>query len=1459
MKLHLPKKLRAALLAVVASAVAAPATTLAADGVAYDYTYFQHATQVHANLRENSLTYDDPSGENANGIAGNYNFRDPLGYDENDNVFNSKENDWTLTIDAYNFLPAKDVDNDETIGALLFSTGNMVNDGDTKVLKLTGANKFGIMLDRNGTVYLSTTDKDGNVSRKKALFSLEESWTLDGRDDNTQVSLRLTFSWDADGGLPNFQKGGNYGALTLQSAYVLSNDKAHTVVKEIHSYYTGATVLDNYVMPETLFSKDDGEAGDAFSMSGKGGTASVTLMSPGASPAWCVTGDAGIKTLLEGGYKDNTIGGDTRKIQDGERVQFIGNKGALWLTSGEYTYDITTWATADPEGRSAEAGVGFGANEGATLTVAENVVNSTIIGTGASVSALGSGTVRFVVNTNNIDEIELPEIITLPEEEEEIGNNGNQPPADDEAADDAVVGDDTEIEDDEFAEFEDEELAGDGEGEVDGPDLDYHPAAAAGTRTLALNMLGARTNVELEVLGSHDVAVVLGSATIGNEDDKEYTNRITRLKQQADEEGNISEGGSLNLVLHNYAWTQEASCLGTAENMEGDLNLMGREEIIELDDRNNLISKEVVYSSLQAQDLIASERVIVNGIVRATGKVTSGTDMLVESGSLRAAKLTSGGNLIVGSLSENDATLIVDDTASVAGKVEVYGQAFGGDLTVAQGVEVHNSANSDAVLEADSITASYVTRELSVNTIVEGEDGSVTPGTESRNIRIGYNAAVDDAGVDSPILSDGVRISMDGISAGTIAANTVINISAEENSIVSATKMEGSELKIAGSTIMTNVRNDKGKVTFIADAYYGSIESEGELSADTLVLPDAYSLAAAKLEVRDGLETKVLSTTGTTEAKSIDIWDNVIYFDSIKSDTLVVGDGCWVNFSVAGDNGEVTVSEIEVVSATMGNDLVLFDTNVKGNLSVGTGAILCNISCEGELVTQDNATIVNTVITNTYKSHGTATLSNIRVADDATFGGARGDAFSSTGVCEDMVFSGVMTSTEEGSSLDITNLEVNVKNLTFSEAGEKHVLIEASEGNSCILSQPLEDISIVSASYTEVDVVSDGSTISIIGHRNEEAIKSALVEDSESRATALASLEYALATAADETVVNLHDMLGDVRSASVESRREILDAISGASLTALADSQRRGIQDIQSSLRNRIIQMGGSHETESAGIQAWAQAEGSFSTTDSSEEASGYDYNTWGATVGASFDLTENFILGLSFSASYGEIDADCADRATGNNDAYYVNFFARHQSNRWTQLFIFTVGTNDMDMERSVASYTASGSTSASSFSGYYELGYTLGLNDDFTHVLQPIISASITSAKIDGYTEEGTIGNAALEYDAANLVYGTVGFGFRYQGVLYETGFERSAVLELRAQVTQDFGDKTNEASVSMAGGMFNTVTGTDTTGTGYNLGAGLSLPIQMQTTFFADVDFTTRPDYTGVRANVGLRYDF
>ena len=1487
MKLHLPTKLRAALLAVVTASVTMPTTAQAiTNGAVYDYTYFQHATQVHANLGENSFEYETTEGEGGTSRK-NYDFRDPTSTDPTDNAFDSRKNDWTVTIDAYNFIPAKDVNTEDTCGALIISNGRQRVNTDSDTLTLQEPNSFGIMLDRFGAVRLNANgDEDDSIENDIVLFHLDATWDKDDRDDDLTVSFRITLSWDADGGLYNID-GDKYGALTLQSAYLLSNDASHTVIEEIDSFYTGRVLLNNYEMPEDFFSIVDEDAdvaasGGCFSISGKGdtaATAAVTLMTPGNSPAWCIYGNTSLLGLLGKDevngpiYKDET-GKDKGKIRamgETERVQFMGNNSTIWLTEGEYTYKNPTWAAIDPKGTASGTGIGFGAYKDATIIVDESVINSTVIASGATVNALGEGTVRLVINTNAIESVDLPVIIAPPiEEEEEEEEEGGDTP---------IVEDTPPVEDTPIVDGGDTEGEG-GEGEADTPTIEAVPAIAAGQRVINFNQLGADTNVELEVKGSNGVIIALGGATIGNEND---TNK-TKITLSGNED---SDGCALRVKLHNGAQTRMTSYVGDIVNEKGNLIFDGREFVDIYDEYDELVEKQAVDSRIKANNLKAEGAItVLGGIVKAVESVEArngGVDL--QAGYLEAGTLSAAERLRVGHTYSTDAILVVHGAAEIGGKAEVYGQATVGELS-ATGVEVYNTIehatgklDNDALLTANSITTDYISREYSVTSTTVNGEGLETEETTTHNIRISYKPveeAAEEEKAPTPLLSDGVSIGKGGIVAGTIAAGTQIYIDAESTTGVTITNISGSDIQIGtdaqgNKTVpMANVHNDSGALQVNPNGGQGIIASAGNLTTDTLELPTGYTLSVEKtLTVTGGIVADGVVTTGETIATDIFLTDQAVataseedsapatvkYMEigTLQAETLDIASGSVVHA------GKINTT----AGTTLGNNVSLINISeegvVNGTISTGDAAYIYGITNKGEMETGAGSELVNSTIANTYKTTGTTTLSNVSV-DNASFGGAAGDAFYSENVEKAMKFSGQITENENGSvTLNVTNMALDATNLQFTEEGKEYTytLLSANGDNTYNIDGNLKELIYVPA-YTWANIVSDGKTISVSGVYDETLYKKELVGDSKNRANTMAALEVN-ATVEGSAAATLHDKLGDVMHTSLKSRQELLDAISGASLSTLADSQRRGVQDVQSSLRNRIIQMGGTRDDESLGIQAWAQADSSLTSSDSGDEAVGYDYNTWGATVGANVDLSENVVLGMSFSAAYGELDVDSADKATGNNDAYYVNFFTRHQTGRWTQLLILTVGSNDMDLTRKVDTLTASGSTSGSSYSAYYELGYTLGLNEDFTHVIQPMVSASITSAKVDGYKESGTIGNAALDYDGGSYVYGSVGIGLRYQGVIYESVFERNGVLELRGQITQDFGDTTDEATVSMAGGKPNSVYGTDTSGTGFNLGAGLSIPVQMQTTIFADADMTIRTDYTGFRATVGFRYDF
>lgn len=1395
MKLHLPKGLRTALLAVIGTAAVYTTTSQAAPAAAYESA---HVTQIQ--IREDMRNNSAPST-----AAGNFGFNDPV----TGTPIDFNETDWGLTIDILNFTPAKDPNTRNMLGGLPITNAGYEQTTTGESITLNQENSFAIFISNYGQVRVITNVDANTTSGDIMLFDLDYDWV--NNKDEQPLNMRLSFSWDADGGAPDIlspDRNKHFGSLTFNGAYMLDADG--NIQSSISSGYEKEKILTTYVMRPNMLSitqprEDPTQGGGMYALGGAGSTVMLQLDTPGDTSAWAIRGDVNLNYLLDKAYyKDTMSGGVQRKYENGEVIEFRGSHGVLYLTEGTYTYDLPTSISNDPSTAGQAPIIGFGAQADCELTVSDTTLNSTIFSKGCGLRLMGDGTVVLQVNTTTDGASSTMTVDTT---------------TDDSANDDSTLPPTVDV-----PEENEGGIAGDGEQEEVDPDgvtpfIPVNPTLTPGTRTINFTEIGANTTVKLDVTGNNAVVVNLGTAeSIGANASIIKTNT----------------GGDGNLIvdINGNGGKLATTYIGTLANDKGDLQIEGVQTV----EKNNLQGEtitETVYAQLGSKELRASGNVNIGARVRVSESITSGLSVNILDSTTEAGSVTAGGNLFVGQAKGSGAKLIVSGEATAKGLIDIYGQARFGSLVAAGSADgSYVTVWEDAKLSANSISSAKV---------------------YSTACDIVYNAGADKS---TAILSDGISIDNTTFTAGTIAGNTSVAVA--EGATLTAGSMKGSLVYLgamddASNLIMYNASHENGVISITANG----TTATGTLKATYLSLPKDYTLKANNLEIEntisstpelntDGLDTKgktviknaSISSTNTTaasiEAESIEIAaeHNLTSGALTASKTIEIGD----NATVSGG----------IMSATNG-------------VALGTGATLKDAVVKNALAAAGDARLSNVVLEKEWKtSTGTVTMDNVAIATtNNAFGGTNGDAFQAAQTVNSITLSGTLTTTADDVTLNATAASIDAKNLTFTEAGNEYTILKSTGTNTVTGLDDASKIALYVSSYTWAKVETEGNKIVITGNKDEEGIKADLT-DTEARKDAMEAIESAT-MAEGGVLADLHDAMGDVLHKSNEQRQEILDAISGASTTALADSQRRGIMEVQGNLRNRIVQMGGNADWETAGIQAWAQADASFSSSDSGDDGPGYDYNTWGATVGANVDLSETVTVGMSFSASYGELDVDSADNASGNNDAYYVNLFARHQSGRWMQMFIFTAGMNDMDLERNVNGYTGEGSTDGTSFSAYYELGYTLGLNDEFTHILQPMVNARISSAKVDGYTEKGSIGDAALEYDGDSYVYGSVGIGVRYQGVIYESVYERNAVLELRAQVTQDFGDCTDEAGVRIGDGDLFTVTGTDTTGTGFDIGAGISAPIGMQTTLFADADVSIRPDYTGFRANVGLRYDF
>ena len=978
---------------------------------------------------------------------------------------------------------------------------------------------------------------------------------------------------------------------------------------------------------------------------------------------------------------------------------------------------------------------------------------------------------------------------------------------------------------------------------------------------------------------------------------KEFNTSQKWIVQDSNIIANPIDGTDMRVKLYSSSADYSITSCGyiTNEIKDGMIYIDGRKPIWGKDALGAADQVGGILSTLTATGIKSEGGITIDSNLNVTDTIESGGTIDIDSGRTTVENIiVEGGSVLVSSIESitdfgdpHDAQLIVNgkltlkekdtttpeqeennQTSSMpAGMLVVYGQAKINELVSPREVYV----GTDILSHEDAPDATLIVGTADTSEIR-------TPGVLLRSKSLATDTDPDALQTyNQQLLVKAGQVSEEEYSAFTVSriesthicGDTVIELTEgferdEEGkkvaikSTLGAGTMEGSDVYLGESALVspiaTNLRHEGGWL----ELNYDYTTATGTMSANRFIMPEGYMVAAAELEAGYLQATAVEGTPLARTAAA-----GGAEFTDVHMKNAVVTAGSTVASEITAET--IDLGEGHVLSGVNGGEVTIKTTD---GLTAGNNTTLNNVKLTGgDLTTMNDVTINNMSIEGegaSFKTQGNATLNNMTLNNLPQFGGTEGDTFKARSGDATLVFDARLTQTDAETKLSINRVIVDASGEAFTLAdGESTdlVILEAT-GNGKVDASKLDETNSTfkaqAYTYAELDTNDEGELV-LKAQNKETEIKNELVGGSEVRGEILAALDEARNLTPGGALEYLHDAMGMVMETTFEQRQDILEAISGASIVALADSQRRGVQDMQNNLRNRIVQLGGNPDWENGGFQAWAQADGSFSTTKGSDDAAGYDFNTWGATVGASMDLSKSVVAGLSFSASYGEIESDYADKAKGNNDTYYISFFARHQAGRWNQMLILSAGMNDMDMERTVGGLKAEGTTEGSSYSAYYELGYTLGLNDEFTHIIQPIVSARITSAKVDEYTEEGSIGNAAVSFDGASYTYGSVGIGLRYQGVLYQSVHERNGVLEIRGQVTTDFGDATNTAKLALGEAAMREVEGTDTTGTGFDLGVGISLPIEVQTTFFADADLSVRPDFTGVRANIGLRYDF
>lgn len=280
----------------------------------------------------------------------------------------------------------------------------------------------------------------------------------------------------------------------------------------------------------------------------------------------------------------------------------------------------------------------------------------------------------------------------------------------------------------------------------------------------------------------------------------------------------------------------------------------------------------------------------------------------------------------------------------------------------------------------------------------------------------------------------------------------------------------------------------------------------------------------------------------------------------------------------------------------------------------------------------------------------------------------------------------------------------------------------------------------------------------------------------------------------------------------------------------------------------------------------WANAEIDYSNQHSENRLPGYKLHSIGGTAGAAMLAAHDLTIGAAFTGMAGRLSSKgYGTNASGDLDAYYANFFMRHDSGCWQQSLIGTVGWADFSFKRHVgvpgAGYSTRGTTDGLGLGIMYEVARTYKISEDTMKSAwwQPVFNVAYIHSKVDGYTETGS--DAALrvgKQDSNNVVFG---FGARMQAVVGEDFMNTPAIMEARILGKAIAGGRRGKASVSIPGvDTSSVVRGSEPSAMGIELGIGLNIPLGANYGGIM-VDFTAEfyENESSVNGVLGYRLDF
>ncbi len=318
----------------------------------------------------------------------------------------------------------------------------------------------------------------------------------------------------------------------------------------------------------------------------------------------------------------------------------------------------------------------------------------------------------------------------------------------------------------------------------------------------------------------------------------------------------------------------------------------------------------------------------------------------------------------------------------------------------------------------------------------------------------------------------------------------------------------------------------------------------------------------------------------------------------------------------------------------------------------------------------------------------------------------------------------------------------------------------------------------------------------------------------------------------------------------------------GASLSALAPAVSQDVHRQLISLRNRALGLpSASIGTDDPDCHMWLNAESAYHELDDDGMEPGFRLSGWGGSVGLATHVDEYWTLGLAMNAMYNDLKSDGVDQLRGDVDTVYANVFLRYRSGHWTHLLELSEGMVDVETRRTIPTvgYTTSGSTDGYVFGALYELSFAAYLDEEARKSIEFVMNAEVRYTSLNGFEETGSdVGLGVQDVDSTQL---TLGAGARWSARGGAQALNRSALLEARALLKADAGDRRGEVATRLSCGDYVANMRSAEVGMfGAEFGVGVTVPLGSRAgDIFMDAGVELRRGWKSMEASVGYRINF